>query len=159
MEDKIKKLKDDIEKLKQDMFKEKETFKLISHMFNTTKVIFKQDFNDEDLLKGDNRMITKEEIYTLCLCNNFVYSQKEFENTYKKYLIKGENPSYDEYLKMFNQNFKNIINKNIKNDTIIENLYFLLQKDESITTIKEIKDLLKKYILKKGEHLYENKNS
>lgn len=42
MESKIKELKDKTEKLKTDMFKEKEISKLISHVFNTTKVIFER---------------------------------------------------------------------------------------------------------------------
>lgn len=40
MENKIKELKDRTDKLRWDMFKEKEVAKLISHIFNTTKVIF-----------------------------------------------------------------------------------------------------------------------
>lgn len=40
MERKIKELEDRTAKLKQDMFKEKEISKLISHIFNTTKILF-----------------------------------------------------------------------------------------------------------------------
>lgn len=43
MEDKIKELKDRTDKLRWDIFKEKEVSKLVSHIFNTTKVIFEQN--------------------------------------------------------------------------------------------------------------------
>ena len=45
MEEKIKELKNNIEKLKWDMFKDKEIANLISHMFNTTKVLFEESHN------------------------------------------------------------------------------------------------------------------
>lgn len=42
METKIKELKDKTIKLQWDMFKDKEIAKLISHIFNTTKVLFEE---------------------------------------------------------------------------------------------------------------------
>lgn len=45
MEEKIKELKDRIEKLRLNMFKDKEIANLISHMFNTTKVLFEESHN------------------------------------------------------------------------------------------------------------------
>lgn len=43
MEEKIRELKNVTEKLRWDMFKDKEISKLISHIFNTTKVLFEKD--------------------------------------------------------------------------------------------------------------------
>ena len=48
MERKIKELEDKTMKLRWDMFKEKEISKLISHMFNTTKIIFEESHNIKD---------------------------------------------------------------------------------------------------------------
>ena len=43
MEEKIRELKNKTKKLQWEMFKDKEVSKLISHMFNTTKVLFEKD--------------------------------------------------------------------------------------------------------------------
>lgn len=45
MENKIKELKEKTIKLQWDIFKEKEIAKLISHIFNTTKILFKESHN------------------------------------------------------------------------------------------------------------------
>lgn len=48
MEEKIRELKNRTEKLQWEMFKNKEISKLISHMFNTTKVLFEESHNLKD---------------------------------------------------------------------------------------------------------------